>query len=83
MQDTIDSPDFEEVWSGIAGKLQEIPLVAHNSPFDEVACGLLTKPMTLPIPNISSIVPVACQGACILSWSTTNYRLLLLIVDTI
>lgn len=35
MQDTIDSPDFEEVWSGIAGKLQDIPLVAHNSPFDE------------------------------------------------
>lgn len=35
MQDTIDSPDFEEVWSEIAGKLQDIPLVAHNSPFDE------------------------------------------------
>ena len=35
MQDTIDSPDFEEAWAGIAGKLRDIPLIAHNSPFDE------------------------------------------------
>ena len=35
MQDTFDAPDFEEVWAGIAAKLQDIPLVAHNSPFDE------------------------------------------------
>ena len=35
MQDTIDSPDFEEAWTRIAGRLQDIPLVAHNSSFDE------------------------------------------------
>ena len=35
MQDTFDAPDFEEVWAGIAGKLRDLPLVAHNSPFDE------------------------------------------------
>ena len=35
MQDTIDSPDFEEAWARIAGRLQDIPLVAHNSSFDE------------------------------------------------
>lgn len=35
MQDTADAPDFEEAWAGIAGKLRDIPLVAHNSPFDE------------------------------------------------
>lgn len=33
--DTNLSPDFEEVWAGIAGKLADLPLVAHNSPFDE------------------------------------------------
>lgn len=33
--DTNLSPDFEEVWAGIAGKLEDLPLVAHNSPFDE------------------------------------------------
>lgn len=35
LQDTIGAPDFEEAWAGIAGKLRDIPLVAHNSPFDE------------------------------------------------
>ena len=35
MRDPIDAPDFEEVWAGIAGKLRDLPLVAHNSPFDE------------------------------------------------
>ena len=35
MLDTIDSPDFEEAWARIAGRLQDIPLVAHNSSFDE------------------------------------------------
>lgn len=35
IRDTIDAPDFEEVWAGIAGKLRDLPLVAHNSPFDE------------------------------------------------
>lgn len=33
--DTNLSPDFEEAWAGIAGKLTDLPLVAHNSPFDE------------------------------------------------
>ena len=33
--DTYSSPDFEEAWAGIAGKLADLPLVAHNSPFDE------------------------------------------------
>lgn len=33
--DTDNAPDFEEVWAGIAGKLEDLPLVAHNSPFDE------------------------------------------------
>ena len=83
MQDTIDSPDFEEAWARIAGRLQDIPLVAHNSSLTKVACGQLTKPMTLPIPNISFIAPAVCRGACILSWLTTNYRLLPLIADTI
>ena len=83
MQDTIDSPDFEEAWARIAGRLQ----ISHWLPITvlltKVACGQLTKPMTLPIPNISFIAPAVCRGACILSWLTTNYRLLPLIADTI
>lgn len=34
-EDTWNAPDFEEVWAGIAPKLADLPLVAHNSPFDE------------------------------------------------
>lgn len=34
-EDTNDAPDFEEVWERIAPKLADLPLVAHNSPFDE------------------------------------------------
>lgn len=33
--DTCEAPDFEEAWASIAPKLVDLPLVAHNSPFDE------------------------------------------------
>ncbi len=33
--DTNNEPDFEEVWEKIEPKIKDIPLVAHNSPFDE------------------------------------------------
>lgn len=34
-EDTADAPDFPEVWAGIAPRIEGLPLVAHNSPFDE------------------------------------------------
>lgn len=33
--DTNEAPDFEEVWEVISPKIKDLPLVAHNSPFDE------------------------------------------------
>jgi DNA polymerase-3 subunit epsilon len=33
--DTIDAADFSTVWAEIAPKIAGLPLVAHNSPFDE------------------------------------------------
>ena len=33
--DTDDAMDFPEVWAEIAPHIQGLPLVAHNSPFDE------------------------------------------------
>ena len=33
--DTNNAPDFEEVWGMIAPHIEDIPLVAHNSVFDE------------------------------------------------
>lgn len=34
-QDTDDAPIFPEVWKQIAPLIEGLPLVAHNSPFDE------------------------------------------------
>lgn len=32
--DTLDEPEFPEVWKEIIPKLKDFPLIAHNSPFD-------------------------------------------------
>lgn len=34
-EDTDDAPIFPEVWSRVAPLIEGLPLVAHNSPFDE------------------------------------------------
>lgn len=34
-EDTFDAPDFPAVWEEVKHELKELPLVAHNSPFDE------------------------------------------------
>lgn len=34
-EDTDDAPVFSDVWKQIAHKIEGLPLVAHNSPFDE------------------------------------------------
>jgi DNA polymerase-3 subunit epsilon len=34
-RDTRDAPPFPVVWAGIAPRIAGLPLVAHNSPFDE------------------------------------------------
>ncbi len=33
--DVMDAPSFPDVWANIAPKIKGMPLVAHNSPFDE------------------------------------------------
>lgn len=34
-EDTAEALDFPEVWADIAPRIEGLPLVAHNSPFDE------------------------------------------------
>ena len=34
-EDTVDAPDFASVWREIEPRIAGLPLVAHNSPFDE------------------------------------------------
>ncbi|MDE5623075.1 MAG: 3'-5' exonuclease [Alistipes sp.] len=33
--DTDDAPEFEDVWRELAPRIEGLPLVAHNAPFDE------------------------------------------------
>lgn len=35
MEDVKEAPLFPEVWSQVSSKIKGLPLVAHNSPFDE------------------------------------------------
>lgn len=49
--DTNQSPDFPEVWDMIASKLQGIPLVAHNSPFDEGCLKAVFETYNLTYPH--------------------------------
>ena len=49
--DTINKPEFPEVWSKIKSKLAELPLVAHNSPFDEGCLKAVHELYALPYPN--------------------------------
>ena len=50
-QDTADAPIFPEVWSEIAPLIQGLPLVAHNSPFDESCLKAVFKTYQMDYPN--------------------------------
>ena len=49
--DTAMAPRFPEVWSSIAPKLQGLPLVAHNSAFDESCLKKAFEAYQLIYPN--------------------------------
>lgn len=49
--DTLDAPRFPEVWSAIAPKLKDLPLVAHNSAFDENCLRTVFEAYQLLYPN--------------------------------
>ena len=47
-EDTAQAPDFADVWKQIAPRIEGLPLVAHNSPFDE---GCLRRTFGSSLPN--------------------------------
>lgn len=49
--DTDDAPDFPEVWSEIAPLIEDLPLVAHNSPFDEGCLRAVHECYAMPYPG--------------------------------
>lgn len=49
-RDTADAPAFPEVWAKIAPRLKGLPLVAHNSTFDEGCLKALHEHYGIPYP---------------------------------
>lgn len=49
--DTAESPDFPDVWAEIALLIKGLPLVAHNSPFDEGCLKAVHQLYEMPYPE--------------------------------
>ncbi len=49
--DTDDAPVFPKVWAQIAPKIEGLPLVAHNSPFDESCLKAVFKVYQMDYPD--------------------------------
>ena len=49
--DTDEAPDFPVVWSRIAPRIAGLPLVAHNSPFDEGCLRAVHALYEMPYPG--------------------------------
>lgn len=48
------APDFPEVWAKVSPLIGELPLVAHNSPFDESCLKAVFHAYGMPYPNRAS-----------------------------
>ena len=49
--DTEDAPVFPKVWEKVAALIGELPLVAHNSPFDEGCLKAVFRVYQMDYPN--------------------------------
>lgn len=49
--DTCRAPEFPAVWSQVAHRLEGMPLVAHNSPFDRSCLQAVHEAYDLPYPD--------------------------------
>ena len=50
-EDTRDASDFPDVWAEISPLIEGLPLVAHNSPFDESCLRAVFQTYEMPYPN--------------------------------
>lgn len=50
-EDTAQAPDFADVWKQIAPRIEGLPLVAHNSPFDEGCLRAVFELYGMPYPG--------------------------------
>ena len=74
LEDTMNADVFPKVWAEIAPKIEGLPLVAHNAPFDE-GCLKAVFQMYQNIPTTNSIAPaVPPEESWVLSSPTISSR---------
>ena len=57
LEDTMNADVFPKVWAEIAPKIEGLPLVAHNAPFDEGCLKAVFRCIRWNIPTTNSIAP--------------------------
>jgi DNA polymerase-3 subunit epsilon len=72
--DTDDKPDFPTIWEKIAPQIEGLPLVAHNSPFDEGCLKAVFSLYDMEYPNYTFFC--TCRAARrILGKALPNHQL--------
>lgn len=60
-RDTDSAPHFPEVWAEIAHKIKDLPLVAHNRPFDEGCLRAVFQAYEMPYPEYPFLCTLAAS----------------------
>lgn len=71
--DTIEADSFPEVWEAIAPKIEGLPLIAHNSPFDEGCLRAVHQLYQMPYPDYRFLC--TCRTARRMLPGLPNYKL--------
>ena len=81
--DTEDAPVFPKVWAQIEPLIEDLPLVAHNKPFDEGCLKAVFRVYQMDTLIMSSTIHLQLHAELSVTWRTTNCILLPLNVDTV
>lgn len=63
--DTDDQPTFPEVWAQVADRLEGLPLVAHNRPFDESCLMAVFQEYGMDYPDYKFHCTLAASRRCL------------------
>lgn len=72
LEDTAEAPVFPYVWEKVAPLIEGLPLVAHNSPFDEGCLRAVFQVYRMDYPEYVFIVPAGLPAV----FSDRSYRII-------
>ena len=64
-EDTDNQPAFPEVWAQVEGRIAGLPLVAHNSPFDESCLKAVFEEYGIEYPGYEFYCTLAASRRCL------------------